>query len=253
MRLEAPQSCLPDWPGSRIPTAGCTREMPGGAATDGGEAVFIDRTESRSPVASGAVSGAVTVLGFTLLHQVLISDIWFSFVAMLFAGVACGATLAWSYDRQFPRPTPRQWWGFVVMHTALLLALGGVSVAIFDPAVPMAALLAANEPPAELIAQAMPLTVGWIVIAAALPSLLWGRSLKGLAANSLTSTLLVLLLGLNVSVLGLVEMSGGPPFVVLEFFALLVVIMLGYGATFRFLERRGLFRQASLRGGLGPG
>lgn len=214
---------------------------------------MIGRVESRSPVFSGAVSGAVTVVAFTVLHQLLISDIWFSFVPMLVAGVACGASLAWSYRLQFELATPRRWWSFIGMHTLLLLGLGAVSVAMFDPAVPMAALIAANEPPAELIAQAIPLTVGWIVIAAALPSLLWGRSMKGLASNSLTSTLLILLLGLNVSVLGLVDISGGSPFVVFEFLALLVAIMLGYGATFHLMERGGLFAEASVAGGPEPG
>jgi hypothetical protein len=213
----------------------------------------MDRVESRSPVLSGAVSGAGTVVGFTVLHQLLISDIWFSFVPMLVAGLACGASLAWSYRLQFQPATPRRWWSFITLHTALLLGLGGASVAIFDPAVPMAALIAANEPPAELIAQAMPLTVGWIILAAASPTLLWGKSMKGLASNSLTATLLILLLGLNVSVLGLVDMSGGSPFVILEFLALLVVIMLGYGAAFHLMERERLFAEASQAGRLESG
>jgi len=206
----------------------------------GYEAALIGREESRSAVLSGAVSGASTVVAFTALHQLLISDIWFSFAPMLIAGVACGASLAWSYRLQFEPATSHGWWSFVTLHTVLLLGLGGASVAMFDPTVPMAALIAANEPPAELIAQAMPLTLGWIALAAITPTLLWGRSLKALASNSLTSALLILLLGLNVSALGLVDMSGGSPFVVLEFLGLLVVIMLGYGTTFRVMERRDL-------------
>ena len=77
---------------------------------------------------------------------------------------------------------------------------------MFDPVIPMAVLIAANEPPSELIAQAMPLTVGFIVVAALATSLLWGRSVPKFASSLVTTTILFVLLGLNVSVLGLVEM-----------------------------------------------
>ncbi|NNL47728.1 MAG: hypothetical protein HKO76_05130 [Acidimicrobiia bacterium] len=109
----------------------------------------------------------------------------------------------------------------------------------------MAVLIAANEPPSDLIAQALPLTVVFIVGVAALPSLLWGRGAKALASNTATALLLVLLLGLNVSVLGLVDMSGGSVSVVVEFLALLVVIMVGFGLAFQLLEDRGLFAESS--------
>jgi hypothetical protein len=193
---------------------------------------------------TGAAAGVVAILGFTLLHQILISDIWFSFIPMAVAGSACGAGLAWSYDLQFRPAAPRTWLGFVALHTGLLLGLGGASVALFDPVVPMVVLIAANEPPFELIAQTVPLTVVFIIIAAAIPSLLWGRSLATYASNILASALLIVLLGLNLSVLGLVDMSGGSSFVVVEFLALIVVIMLSYGAGFFILERRGLFARA---------
>ena len=197
-----------------------------------------------TPVLAGALAGVLTVIGFAVVHQLLISDIWFSFLPMAVAGAACGASLAWSYKLQFRSASLTTWWRFVALYTCLLLTLGGVSVLLFDPVVPMAVLIAANEPPSELIAQALPLTAAFIVVAAAIPSLLWGRSPKKVGSNLVTSTLLIILLGLNVSVLGLVDMSGGSPFVVIEFLALLVVIMLGYGLAFPLLARKGLFRAA---------
>ena len=199
------------------------------------------RGSGRHPALAGATAGLITVLGFTILHQLLISDIWFSFLPMALAGIACGASLASSYTLQFTPATRRSWWGFILLHTTMLLALGGVSVLLFEPVVPMAVLIAANEPPSELIAQAMPLTVAFIAGVAAMPSLLWGRGVRALTSNTVTSVLLIVLLGLNVSVLGLVDMSGGSPFVVGEFLALLVAIMLFYALAFERLERRGLF------------
>ena len=189
----------------------------------------------RAPYVTGAIAGFLTVLSFTVLHQILISNIWFSFVAMALAGALCGATLAWTYDLLFETASPRSWWGFILLHTGLLL-LGVASVLAFEPAVPMAALIAANEPPTELIGRAIPLTGAFIVVAALVPTFLWGRSLRKLASNLVTSAVLIVLLGLNVSVLGLVDMSVESRFVVVEFLALLVVIMLIYGTIFVLLR-----------------
>lgn len=206
--------------------------------TDGADGVAARR---RHPSIAGAAAGMITVLGFTVLHQLIISDIWFSFVPMLVAGAVCGAALAWSYVVLERPGTPSTWWAYVAVHTATLLLLGVASVLAFDPVVPMAVVVAANEPPTGLIARAMPLTAAFTVAAAGALSLLWGRSLPKFSASLVASAILVTLLGLNVSALGLVRLSGDGAWVVAEFLALIVVIMLGFGLAFLALERRSLF------------
>jgi len=47
----------------------------------------------------GAAAGALAALTFAAVHALLISDIWYSLVAMLAAGAVCGATIGWSYGR----------------------------------------------------------------------------------------------------------------------------------------------------------
>jgi len=44
------------------------------------------RKTGRSPVRSGAVAGALSVFVFTIIHDILISDIWFSLLPMAVVG-----------------------------------------------------------------------------------------------------------------------------------------------------------------------
>src|SRR5262245_56624016 len=45
----------------------------------------------------GALAGAFAALVFTIVHQIVISPIWFALPAMLAAGALCGTCIAWSY------------------------------------------------------------------------------------------------------------------------------------------------------------
>ena len=58
--------------------------------------------------ALGAFAGAFSALVFTVVHQVLISSIWFALPAMLGAGAVCGACIAWSYRLVTPSPSASQ-------------------------------------------------------------------------------------------------------------------------------------------------
>ena len=122
-------------------------------------------------VLSGGAAGVVTAVAFAALHELLNSDIWFSVVPMMFAGALCGGSLAWTYGLLFPAASLATWTSFVGLQIALLLLLGASSVVMFDPVTPMAVLIAANEPPSELIAQAT-----------------WLRSCRRLERSSLSSS-----------------------------------------------------------------
>ncbi len=195
-------------------------------------------------VAAGTMAGLVTVSWFTVLHHIMISNIWFSFVPMLVAGAACGACLAWTYDVLFQPATLSTWTAFIGLHTLVLLLLGAVSVAVFEPVVPLAAVIAANQAPTALIKRAFPLTCVFVLAAALLTSVLWGRTPRKFGINLLTSTVLILLLGLNVSVLGLVQMSSDSSGVVAEFLGLVVLIMAGFGLALIVIQRGRFFQGA---------
>jgi hypothetical protein len=189
---------------------------------------------------SGIVAGLVSVLVFTWIHQLFISDIWFALVPMLVAGALCGACVAWTYGLLVPVPSAANWLRYNLTYLGLFVGLGVVSVAIFEPVATVAELLVMNGPPDELIGQAMPLTVAFVVLSAALVTRLFGGGRRHVGPVLVTVGVLVLFLGLNVSIIGLVEFGAGELYLVAELIGLIVVINAVFAAVFLALEWRPL-------------
>lgn len=186
---------------------------------------------------SGAAAGVASALAFTVIHDIFISDIWFAAPMMLLAGALCGLCIGWSYGRLVDRPSIGSWIRYNVLYVAMLMLLGAASVIIFEPIVSMAALMALNGPPNELIRQALPMTMVFTIASSGVIGLLYERSWRHYGVVLLTSTVLVLLLGLNVSVLGLVSIPRGSFYLVAEFLGLIVVLNAVFVAVFIGLER----------------
>jgi hypothetical protein len=187
---------------------------------------------------SGALAGVFSTLAFAALHHVLISDIWFSLLPMLLAGALCGLAIAWTYVLLFPRPRVGSWMMYNLLFVGLFAALGAASLALLEPITTVAAVLAGGSPPRELFARALPLTIAFVVGSALLISGLWGRTLPKFAAVLLTSVLLYGLLGMNISILGLVFFASNTWSLVGMFFGLIVALALVYAAVFVILEWR---------------
>lgn len=190
---------------------------------------------------SGALAGAVSTFTFTIIHHVLISDIWFSLAPMLAAGALCGALVSWSYALLAVTPAFAGWVRYNLLYVALFGLLGVVSVLVFDPVTTMAAVVAANAPPADLIRQALPMTVIFTLGMALLIGMGYPRSPWRFAAVLLTCVALMLLLGLNISAIGLVAIPAGSLYVIIELFGLIVALNLVYAAVLIALERRTLW------------
>lgn len=201
------------------------------------------RTPTRGFPVAGAAAGAVSAFAFVVIHDIFISDIWFSLVLMLVAGAVCGLCIGWSYRRLFSAPSVRSWWGYNLTYVAMFAALGLASVLIFEPATTMAALTAADEPPHELIGAALPMTIVFTLAFAAAITWKVGRTWGKFGAVLLTSSVLVILLGLNVSVIGLVEIPRGSLYLVAEMFGLIVFLNLVFAAVFMVLTRKRLSRR----------
>jgi hypothetical protein len=122
----------------------------------------------------------------------------------------------------------------------MFVLLGIASVMLYQPVTTLAAVVAANEPPGELFAQAMPMTVLFTMGASALVGRLCGRSWVHYGAILLTCTVLVLLLGLNVSAIGLVDVPSDSLYLVAELFGLILALNVVYAALFMALERKSL-------------
>jgi len=182
----------------------------------------------------GAAAGALAAFAFAVVHALFISEIWRSLVAMLAAGAICGATIAWSYGRLFA-PSIRSWLGYNAGFVLAIGALGAMSVAIFEPTTTMAALLTRHGPPSDLIGAAAPLTILVTLGAATAMSLLFGRTWAAFATILTTCSVLVALLGLNVSVIGLVQIPTSSLYVVAELFGLIIVLAASFAAVFMAL------------------
>lgn len=197
-------------------------------------------TDASNYTRSGAVAGTVSAFSFTVIHDILISDIWFAALIMMIAGALCGLCIGWSYALLVDKSSIGNWLGYNLLYLAMLMLLGAASVLVFEPIVSMVSLMALNGPPDELIRQALPMTLLFTLASSVAMSLVYGRRWRHFGAVLLTSTVLVLLLGLNVSVLGLVSVPRGSFYLVAEFLGLIVFINAVYVVAFTALERQTL-------------
>jgi hypothetical protein len=120
--------------------------------------------------------------------------------------------------------------------------LGLESVLVFVPTVSAAELLEiGGSPSTELFRSAMPLTVLFILLSAAGISRLWGRSVLDYVSGLLACTTVVVLLGFNLSILGLVRFTSGSVPLLGMTYGLVVVLNVVFAAVFLALERRAIF------------
>ncbi|MFO7549283.1 MAG: hypothetical protein R6X29_10510 [Acidimicrobiia bacterium] len=149
----------------------------------------------------------MTVFGFAVVHAVWISDIWFNIVPMVVSGGVCGLCIVWSYQHAVDRHTPGRWLAYNTGGAALLMALGGASLLVFVPRFTMAEVLAADDPLGLLMPPALPLIAAGTLAGTLILWVLFSRSKSALPSILVTQSLLMFLIGHNLAVLGLVEVS----------------------------------------------
>jgi hypothetical protein len=191
---------------------------------------------------SGAAAGAASAFVFAVVHDLLISDIWFSLIALLAAGAVCGLCLGWSYVLLVAAPSLRGWVRYNLLYLAMFLLLGAASVLVYEPVTTLSAVIAANAAPDELIRQAMPMTIAFTLATAAVVSLQYPKSWRRFGAILLTCSVLVLSLGLNVSAIGLVDIPHGSLYLIIELFGLILALNGVYVVVFVGLERQSLLQ-----------
>ena len=119
----------------------------------------------------------------------------------------------------------------------MLMLLGLNSLIVFEPVTTVAAVIEADESPTALIRRALPLTAAYTVGSALVVSALYRRSWRYLGAALVTATVLAALLGLNVSIIGLVDIPLRSAYLVAELLGLIALLDVVYAATFAGLER----------------
>jgi hypothetical protein len=192
----------------------------------------------RSFALTGALSGFVSTFLFTVVHQIFISNIWFSFLFMAGAGVLSGFLIAMSYGVLFRSYTSLSWFSYNSIFLVMFLLLALFSVVIFEPVMTMGELLQANGPPDELIRMAFPMTILFTITFAIIISVLYARKLVQVLMVVVTCAELMLVLGLNVSVIGLVDIPRTGFHLIMELFGLILLILFMNALIFRILERK---------------
>jgi len=196
--------------------------------------------KTRNFLRTGAISGMASSFIFLIIHHIFISNIWFSWLVMILSGLICGMCVSWSYVLLFDPLSIRNWIKYNSLYVLMFMLLGVTSVIIFDPITTVAALIAANEPPIELIREATPMTVIFTLVMAILINQLYGGKCKLFGSILLTCIILFLLLGLNVSAIGLVSIPGNSIYLIFELLGLILAINVFYVGIFILFERRGL-------------
>ena len=166
-----------------------------------------DLTRIAPPTWLGALSGVVVVFGFTVVHGLFISDIWFNVGPMMFAGALCGFCMTWSYRKGLEDHSTKAWFRYAGLYAAEMITLGAVSIAMLRPRFTMAELMVADDAFERLLPPSMPLMIGALVVGTLLVWLYCGRRWPALPPIVITQVLLVFLLGHQFAFLGLVESS----------------------------------------------
>lgn len=182
-------------------------------------------------LAIGAVAGGLTVLGFTILHDLVISDIWFSLVPMLIAGVICGLCLAWSYRSTTGSRSAARWYGYNASYLLILMALGAVSLVVLEPRFTIAELMVADDPLGDLLPPAVPLLIVGPLVGTAITWALFGRNRGSIVPILVTQYIIGFLLGHNLAALGAVVWVSEIVPLVAEFVALTGALAVAYAIS----------------------
>jgi hypothetical protein len=185
----------------------------------------------------GATSGGVTVLVFAFVHGLWIFNIWFNVGPMVLSGALCGLAIVWSYNSAVSPQSARRWFIYIGVLVGLLIALGGLSFVLLDPSFTMAEAMAMEDALAELIPPALPLMIGAILVGTILVWVGYGRRVSALVSVFVVQVLLVFLVGHNLAILGLVELSGDLLATSLEFIGLTALLGSSFAAGVMLLTR----------------
>ncbi len=189
---------------------------------------------------TGAVAGAGSSVAFALVHALFISQIWFSLPMLLAAGGVCGFCLGWTFGLLFEQPSLGSWFRYNALFVGLLALIAVVSELVYEPVITLAEVLAG--PPGHLYLRALPVTILTTLAISAIVYKLYGRTTVQFAAILITSSVLVLFLGLNVSLMGLVSVPTESLYLVAENFGLILALGFIYFVVFAGLEWRELNR-----------
>ena len=190
---------------------------------------------------TGILAGVISAYSFALIHGTLISDIWFSLPILLLAGAICGLCLGWTYGMLIETPSIHTWLQFNALYLGMFVLIGVVSVLVYEPVTTIASLMLFDGPPTYLFRQAMPMTIASTIVTTAIIGRLYARTWVHYAAILVTCAVLVSLLGLNVSVIGLISIPHSSVYLIMEVVGLLLALNVVFAIVFAALQWKSFF------------
>ncbi len=118
----------------------------------------------------------------------------------------------------------RRWLVYNGSYAALLVLLGAASFVVLEPQFTMAELMDADDALQQVLPHGVPLMVAAVVIGTLVLWALYGRKPGALIPILVTQVLLVFLVGHNLAILGIVEMTSGLLLIGAEFVGLTVFL-----------------------------
>ena len=188
-------------------------------------------------VGLGAASGAVATLLFMVVHALLILPIWGMAMPMVVAGSLCGMSISWSHARATTDSSAASWLWLNGVYLTSLIVLGVVSLIGFEPTWTFAELNTDEPPLGELFGAALPLMAAFSLAAAAPIWLCFGRTRASIAPILVTEALLVFLVGHNVAIIGLVDLTAEGWSLVMFMFGLVAFLGIANAAAYLALTR----------------
>lgn len=187
---------------------------------------------------AGVIAGTASSLAFTILHGLIISNIWFMLIPMLVAGAMCGFFISWSYEILVDKPSVAGWLNYNFLYIVLLFLLGPISLLLFEPIMTIPELVSSpNGLPAELFQEVLPFVALYTPLMAFIITRLHSRHWTAYGVILITCAVLVFLLGLNIAAMGLVFLTSGWMIMLLEVVGLVVALNLVYVAVYLLVER----------------
>ncbi|MCL4562992.1 MAG: hypothetical protein M1281_20560 [Chloroflexi bacterium] len=199
-------------------------------------------------ILAGVAAGAVSAFCFAFIHRLLISDIWFSLPALLVAGAICGLCIGWTYDALFPQPSVATWLKYNALYDGMFALLGGASVLMFEPVITLEEVMTYDALPGFLIRLELPVVIVSTLLMTAIIGRLYARTWLQVGGILVTCAVLVLLLGLNVSAMGLIAIPRSSLYLVLELAGLILALNIAFVAVFMGLRWNSFFGRAKRSG-----
>lgn len=216
----------------------------GSGAEQEGEKIVQSRVSDVGPSphppskAVGVASGIMATLGFMVIHDLWILDIWEMAGPMLVSGALSGLVIVWSYDAAVVEHSAARWVAYNGLIGLSLVLLGAASFVWLEPRFTMAEAMALGDDAlSRLLPPAIPLMIGAALVDTVVLWTAFGRRRGALLPILVAQVPLIFFVGHQFAVLGVVELTDDLMVFYGEFIALTIYLAAAYAGAVLLLER----------------